>query len=142
MNTKDSLSMKLFRIIKKLQKQLDNNVKKYGVQDVKSKEIGAKIDDLTNEYYSSINMIHFPVKNTTTKFYNTSYTKLKEITKENQKFPTTEEWNKLAMKENLFSSISMQYISELDWNYLRAKVEREVNIERALGQGRLFYLER
>ena len=112
--------------IKKLQKKLNNSAIKNGVNSNKTKEISEEIDKLINEYYSTIETVQFPSTSNSDYYYEKSYNRLKEITKASGKFPTTTEWNAIAKEEALFSVVSMEYVSCLDWNYLRAKVEKEI----------------
>lgn len=115
--------------IRKMQKKLNDSIVRYGLNSNKTKEISLKIDELINEYYASIETVQFPPWSNSSYYYNKSYERLKIATLNEQRFPTVEEWNKIAKEEGLFSAISMQYISCLDWNHLRTKVERELNLK-------------
>ncbi len=41
-------------------------------------------------------------------------------------FPNSREWNKIAQKEGLYSSTSIQYIENLNWKQLEVKIIREI----------------
>lgn len=115
--------------IRKLQKKLNESIIKNGLNSNETKEISLKIDKLINEYYNSVETVQFPPCSNNNYHYRLAYNILKDITLMNDKFPTTEEWNKIAKERVLFSAVSIQYISNLNWNYLRAKVEKELNLK-------------
>ena len=121
--------MSILSEIKKMQKKLNDSIKKNGLNSNKTKEISLKIDKLINEYYSSVETVKFPPWSNSAFYYDKSYERLKIATLNEQKFPTVEQWDKIAKEENLFSAISMQYITGLDWNHLRTKIERELNLK-------------
>lgn len=120
---------KILSEIRKMQKKLNNSIVKYGLNSNKTKEISLKIDELINKYYSSIEIVQFPVWSNSGYHYKLAYDILKNVTLMNNKFPTIEEWNQIAKERVLLSAVSMQYISNLNWNYLRAKVEKEVKLK-------------
>lgn len=62
-------------------------------------------------------------------WYKISYSTLKKITNDFKKFPSVEEWNYYAKENELLSHASMEYISALNWNNLRIKVLRELNMD-------------
>lgn len=132
MKTKDNFSKILFKKIKKLQKQLDANIARYGLFDTRTREISKNVDKVANEYYNSLNIIHYPPTSKTILYFNESYYALKRLTKVKNKFPTTEAWNRFAQENYFLSSVSLEYISNLDWNYLRSKIEREINYEKVM----------
>lgn len=115
--------------IRKMQKKLNDSAIKNGVNSNKTKEISSKVDELINEYYKSIETVQFPPWSNSDYHYKLAYNILKDITLMNKRFPTIEEWNKIAKERVLFSAASIQYISGLNWNYLRAKVEKELNLK-------------
>lgn len=41
-------------------------------------------------------------------------------------FPNSRDWNKIAQSEGLYSSTSIQYIENLNWKQLEAKIIREI----------------
>lgn len=41
-------------------------------------------------------------------------------------FPNAKAWNKIAQEEGLYSSTSIQYIENLNWKQLEAKIVREI----------------
>ena len=122
--------MKILLEIRKMQKKLNNSITKNGLNSQKTREISLKVDELINEYYKSIKTVQFPSWSNSDYYFNKSYERLKVATLNEQKFPSIEEWNKIAKTEDLFSAVSMQYISMLDWNHLRTKVERELNLKK------------
>ena len=69
----------------------------------------------------------FPINSKMKTFYDASYKELIKITIKNGKFPELEEWNKYAKENNLLSTESMKYITELEWKYIRLKVNKEIN---------------
>lgn len=115
--------------IRVLQNKLDKNIEKYGLSDKKTIELSEKIDTYINYYYATIKERQYSTGSEMFLYYRMSYDKLKELTKENEKFPSAEEWNKYAKKHSLLCSESMKYISMLDWNYLRVKINREINLK-------------
>lgn len=40
--------------------------------------------------------------------------------------PTVEKWNKIAQKEDLYSSVSIKYIEECSWKELERKLKGEI----------------
>lgn len=121
--------MSILSEIKKMQKKLNDSIKKNGLNSNKTKEISLKIDKLINEYYSSVETVKFPPWSNSGYHYTIAYNILKDITLSNNRFPTIEEWNVIAKERGLFSAVSMQYIAGLNWNYLRAKIEKELNLK-------------
>lgn len=121
--------MKILSEIRKMQKKLNDSIAKNGLDSNKTREISLKIDELINEYYNSIETVQFPPWSNSGYHYKLAYNILKDITLMNKKFPTVEDWNKIAKERALFSATSIQYISGLNWNYLRAKVEKELNLK-------------
>ena len=115
--------------IRKLQKKLNDSILKNGLNSKKTKEISLKIDELINEYYDSIKTRQYPVTSTIGNNYETSYRELKFMTLDNNKFPSVQEWNEHAKQNCLLSATAIEYINMLDWNYIRAKVIRELNIK-------------
>ncbi|MCI8362293.1 MAG: aspartyl-phosphate phosphatase Spo0E family protein [Clostridia bacterium] len=112
-----------------LQNKLNKNIEKYGLSDKKTIELSEKIDAYINYYYATIKERQYPTGSEMFSYYRISYDKLKELTIEKEKFPSAEEWNKYAKEYGLLCSESMKYISMLDWNYLRVKINREINIK-------------
>lgn len=112
-----------------LQHRLDVNIKKHGLSDEKTIELSKAVDEYISYYYNSIKERDYPKNSEMFLYYRISYDELKELTRENGKFPSAEEWNKYAMKNNFLSSEAIKYISMLDWTYLRVKINREINIK-------------
>jgi len=119
----------LLKQIRSCRKKLDATVKKTGINSPETRKISDKMDKLINEYYASIEIVNFPNTSSMQSYYETSYSVLKRITKEFNKFPTVQEWNNYAKENNCLSSMSMEYITKMDWNYLRVKILRELNIK-------------
>jgi len=117
----------ILKQIRSCRKKLNSAVKRTGLNSIETRKISDKMNELINEYYSSIETVKFQSSSYMNDFYKTSYESLKKITEEFNKFPSIVEWNKYAKENNLLSSITMEYITTLDWNYLRAKIIREIN---------------
>lgn len=123
------MTQDIVKNIKKVRKKLNMSIKKNGINSEETREISEEINQLINEYYKSIKQIEYPSKSKMKENYKKSYNGLKKITKKMSKFPTVEIWNRYAKENNYLSNISIEYISELKWNYLRAKVMKELNME-------------
>lgn len=115
--------------IKSLRNKLHKSIKKHGVNAEETRKISDEMDKLINEYYNNIQRISYPTDSEMKVYYEQSYKQLKIVTQQLERFPPTQEWNKFAKENCLLSSMSMQYISKLNWNYLRAKVLRELNMD-------------
>lgn len=100
--------------IKSLRNKLHKSIKKYGVN--------------AEETYDNIQRISYPATSEMKLYYEYSYKQLKIVTQQLERFPSVQEWNKFAKENVLLSSMSMQYISKLNWNYLRTKILRELNM--------------
>lgn len=118
---------KILSEIRKLQKKLNKSILRNGLDSNETKEISSKIDELINEYYQSLEIRKYPSTSIIGCYYEMSYMRLKMMTIENEKFPSIEEWNRYAKENNLLSATAIQYVNMLDWNYVRAKIEREIN---------------
>ena len=114
--------------IKSLRNKLHKSIKKHGVNAEETRKISDEMDKLINEYYDNIQQIEYPADSEMRIYYEQSYRTMKTTTQQLERFPSTQEWNKFAKENCLLSSMSMQYISKLNWNYLRAKVLRELNM--------------
>ena len=114
--------------IKSLRNKLHKSIKKYGVNAEETRKISDEMDKLINEYYDNIQRIGYPADSEMKVYYEQSYKQLKIVTQQLESFPSVQEWNKFAKENCLLSSISMQYISKLNWNYLRTKILRELNM--------------
>lgn len=115
--------------IKSLRNKLHKSIKKYGVNAEETRKISDEMDKLINEYYDNIQQIEYPTDSEMKVYYEQSYKQLKIVTQQLERFPAVQEWNKFAKENCLLSSMSMQYISKLNWNYLRTKVLRELNMD-------------
>lgn len=87
------------------------------------------MDELINEYEESIKIVEYPKNSLILECYKKSYAELKKITEVFKKFPSVVEWNYYAKENDLLSHVSIEYISKLNWKYLKMKVERELNFE-------------
>lgn len=87
------------------------------------------MDKLISEYYDNIQRISYPTDSEMRLYYEQSYRAMKTTTQQLERFPSIQEWNQIAKEKYLLSSTSMQYISKLNWNYLRTKILRELNME-------------
>lgn len=115
--------------IRSLRNKLHKSIKKNGLDSDETRKISDEMDKLINEYYDNIQRISYPADSEMKVYYEQSYKQLKIVTQQLERFPYTQEWNKFAKENCLLSSMSMQYISKLNWNYLRAKVLRELNMD-------------
>jgi hypothetical protein len=115
--------------IRNLRNKLHESIKKNGLDSDKTRKISDEIDVLINEYYNNIQQIKYPADSEMKIYYEQSYKMLKIVVQQLERFPSVQEWNKFAKENCLLSSMSMQYISKLNWNYLRAKVLRELNMD-------------
>ena len=122
------MERKLNHEIKNLQSKLNNGIQQDKLNDKQIIELSNEIDKLINHYYSlSMQVRKFPINSKMKTFYDASYKELIKITIKNGKFPELEEWNKYAKENNLLSTESMKYITELEWKYIRLKVNKEIN---------------
>lgn len=119
----------ILKEIRKCRKKLNDSVIKNGIQSFATRKLSDKMDDLINNYYKSVEVVHFPDNSKMKDYYKRSCDEIKSITKELNKFPTISQWNQHAKENNLLSSASLQYITKLDWNYLRAKISKEINLK-------------
>lgn len=115
--------------IKSLRNKLHKSIKKHGVNAEETRKISDEMDKLINEYYNNIQRISYPADSEMKVYYEQSYKQLKIVTQQLERFPSIQEWNQIAKEKYLLSSTSMQYISKLNWNYLRTKILRELNME-------------
>lgn len=115
--------------IKSLRNKLHKSIKKHGVNAEETRKISDEMDKLINEYYNNIQRISYPTDSEMRLYYEQSYKQLKIVTQQLERFPSIQEWNQIAKEKYLLSSTSMQYISKLNWNYLRTKILRELNME-------------
>lgn len=114
--------------IRSLRNKLHKSIKKNGLDSNETRKISDEMDKLINEYYDNIQQIEYPADSEMKLYYEYSYRALKTVVQQLERFPSTQEWNKFAKENCLLSSMSMQYISKLNWNYLRTKVLRELNM--------------
>lgn len=119
----------ILRKISSLRKKLNKSIEKYGLNSSETKEISEQIDELIKEYYDSIKIVEYPKYSNMLIYYKKAYEALKSTTIQLEKFPTVSEWNKFAKENNYLSHISLEYISKLNWNYLKVKIERELNLD-------------
>lgn len=115
--------------IRSLRNKLHKSIKKNGLDSDETRKISDEMDKLINEYYDNIQRISYPADSEMKVYYEQSYKQLKIVTQQLERFPSTQEWNQIAKEKYLLSSTSMQYISKLNWNYLRTKILRELNMD-------------
>lgn len=115
--------------IRSLRNKLHKSIKKNGLDSNETRKISDEMDKLINEYYDNIQRISYSADSEMKLYYEYSYKQLKIVTQQLERFPSVQEWNKFAKENVLLSSMSMQYISKLNWNYLRTKILRELNME-------------
>ena len=115
--------------IRSLRNKLHKSIKKNGLDSDETRKISDEMDKLLNEYYDNIQRISYPSDSEMKIYYEYSYKQLKIVTQQLERFPSVQEWNKFAKENVLLSSMSMQYISKLNWNYLRTKILRELNMD-------------
>lgn len=119
----------IYRKIGSLRNKLHKSIEKTGLNSKETRELSDKIDELINRYEKSIKTIEYPQSSKMMGHYKKAYAELKKITENFGKFPSVSEWNYYAKENNLLSSASLEYISTLNWNNLRVKVLRELNME-------------
>lgn len=117
------------KIIKGIRKKLNKAVIKYGLNSNETRKISDEIDKKINEYYNSIKQIEYPPNNILYENKEKAYKKIKEITYNNKKFPTVQQWNQIAKDKGYLSHISLEYMLQTNWNNLRTRILRELNIE-------------
>lgn len=115
--------------IRSLRNKLHKSIKKNGLDSDETRKISDEMDKLINEYYDNIQRISYSADSEMKLYYEYSYKQLKIVTQQLERFPSVQEWNKFAKEKVLLSSMSMQYISKLNWNYLRTKILRELNMD-------------
>ena len=115
--------------IKGKKKKLDKVVIKYGLQSIETRKISDEIDTKINEYYKNIEQMKYPKNSNMNEYKEKSYQKIKEIVLKTKKFPTVKQWNKIAKEEGLLSHISLEYMMKTNWNNLRVKTLRELNVD-------------
>lgn len=115
--------------IRSLRNKLHKSIKKNGLDSDETRKISDEMDKLINEYYDNIQRISYPTDSEMRLYYEQSYRAMKTTTQQLERFPSIQEWNQIAKEKYLLSSTSMQYISKLNWNYLRTRILRELNME-------------
>lgn len=120
----------ILKKIKSERQRLQKTINKYGMKSKETRIVSDEMDKLIQEYYESTKVMEYPPESEILENYKISYRNLKEITSENKRFPTIENWNKYAKTNKCLNHITMQYISKLDWNYLRTKVLSENNLDK------------
>ncbi len=122
--------MNVYRKIRALQRKLNDSITKNGLSNDKTVELSLEIDELINNYYKQTEVRKYPSDSPILYYFNVSYNRLKDYTEEKNKFPTVQEWNRYAKANNLLSTESIKYIAILKWDYLKIKVERELNMNK------------
>ena len=115
--------------IKGIRKKLNKAISKYGLNSPETRKLSDEIDKKINEYYKSIEQIKYPKKSKMYEYKQKSYQAIKQITIENKKFPTVSQWNKIAKEKGYLSHISLEYMLQTNWNDLRIRILRELNLD-------------
>lgn len=109
--------MKLKRIRKKLNKEINKN----GTISNRAIEAGKIIDQITvEEMQESYRQKEWSL-------FERSMKALQYVTVQLEKFPTVEEWNRFAMENGMYSSLSLEYMSQMNWNKIRTNIYKEIN---------------
>lgn len=111
--------------IERKRRKLHESIKRNGIDSEETKKISIEIDNLLNEYYKKEKQYNY--RSIMTVFYQESLRQLRNLTLDLGSFPTVEVWNEYAYKNNCLSSISMQYISGLNWHKLRTRILSEIS---------------
>lgn len=111
--------------IERKRKKLHNSIRKNGLNSEETRKISIEIDNLLNEYYK--NEKQYDYRSTMLGFYQESLRQLRNLTLDLGSFPSIEVWNEYAYKNDCLSSVSMQYISGLNWNKLRTRILSEIS---------------
>lgn len=115
--------------IKGVRKKLHKAISAYGINSEETRKFSDEIDKKINEYYKSIEQVKYPRNSNMNEYKEKSYQKIKEIVLNTKKFPTVKQWEKIAKEESFLSHISLEYMMKSNWNNLRVKTLRELNIE-------------
>lgn len=115
--------------IRGIRKKLHKAISKYGLNSEETRKLSDDIDKKINEYHKSIEQIKYPKNSKMYEYRQKSYNAIKEITIKNRKFPTVKQWNKIAKEKGYLSNISLEYMLKTNWNDLRTRILRELNIE-------------
>lgn len=110
--------------IENLRIKLHKAIEKYGLNSEQTQKISKELDELIN-YFNKQQRL-FPDNSKTSKEYNLSIEKLKQLTIDFNEFPTVESWNYYARSNKLLSSETLKYISGLNWHELREKILFEI----------------
>lgn len=109
--------------IEQLRNKLHEAIDKYGIDAEETRKISAEMDKLLNKRgYNEKNLMYNK--------YLESMFELRKISKIFGEFPTISEWNKYAKENYLLNSESIKYMSGLDWNRLRSRIKKEMNIKK------------
>ena len=104
----------------KIRNKLHKAIEIHGINSEITKKISNRYDQLVSSYYQNEKQFHkgsfMHMK------YLESIEHLRDITTQFMKFPTVQEWNNYAKKNNLLSSESLKYISGNSWHNLRNKI--------------------
>ena len=117
----------LVKKIKSLRKRLNISIEINGINSKETQKLSKEMNVLINKYYDR-KKVGYPCNSSMKEKYEHSYIQLKEMTKRMNRFPTVNIWNKYAKQNDYLSNRSIEYISELQWNYLRAKILSEIKM--------------
>lgn len=103
-------------VINELKNKLYENITKYGINSKKTYQASVELDKSIVDLYKSQKSIMYY-------FYEKSIEGLNNYIKKNKRYPSIEQWNKIAKQENYLSHESLQYISRTNFENLCKKVE-------------------
>lgn len=111
--------------IEKERESLNESIKKNGLHSEITRLVSLRMDKLINRYYHSPRL--YPEWSDMYIRYRASIEKLRQISKEFGKFPSVKEWNHFVSDNPYYlSNTSMQYISSMDWNSIRNKINQDM----------------
>lgn len=109
--------------IERKRKKLHESIEKNGINSEETRKISVEIDNLLNEYYKKAKQ--YNEGNTMIVFYEKSLKELKNLMLDLGEFPSVKLWNKYASKNNCLNSVSLEYVSSLNWH----KLEKNIRLE-------------
>ncbi len=110
--------------IERKRRRLHESIEKNGINSEETRRISIEIDNLLNEYYRKEKQ--YNENNTMIVFYEKSIKELKNLTLDSGGFPNVKLWNEYALKNNCLNSVSLEFISKLNWHKLEKKIRLEL----------------
>lgn len=110
--------------IERKRRKLHNSIEKNGIDSEETKKISLEIDNLLNKYYKIEKK--YNEDNIISILYKKSIKEIKKLTIDLGSFPTTKIWNEYAFKNDCLSSISLEYITGLNWHKLERKIKLDI----------------